>query len=118
MVTAENFQIDNSKHRFQIRKMIPKDIDIMKNFYLSAGHKINFDQKLIHKGAFYGAFKNNNLIACAGTHIISEKSQCAAIGNILTNFNYRGLGIAKKLTSLVTKKLLERNKTKKKTKTK
>jgi|TARA_B110000438_G_scaffold92078_1_gene91559 predicted GNAT family acetyltransferase len=109
MVTAENFQIDNSKHRFQIRKMIPKDIDIMKNFYLSAGHKINFDQKLIHKGAFYGAFKNNNLIACAGTHIISEKSQCAAIGNILTNFNYRGLGIAKKLTSLVTKKLLESN---------
>ena len=109
MVTAENFKTDTSKHRFQIKQMIPKDIDIMKNFYLSAGHKINFDQELIYKGAFYGAFNNNNLIACAGTHMIAEKSQCAAIGNILTNFNYRGLGIAKRLTSLVTKKLLEKN---------
>jgi predicted GNAT family acetyltransferase len=109
LVSKQEFQLYQSPLIYQIKKLSYRDHKIIKNFYFNAGHKINFDPELIEEGAFFGAFHRNKLIACVCTHLISNKLKCAAIGNVLTKKEYRGLGLASNLTSLVTNDLLNRN---------
>ncbi|MBR73798.1 MAG: hypothetical protein CL872_02505 [Dehalococcoidaceae bacterium] len=109
LISKEEFQPLEYPLKYQMKKLSSKDYKIIKNFYLNAGHKIDFDPELIEEGAFFGAFDKNKLIACVCTHLVSKKLKCAAIGNVLTNEEYRRQGLASNLTSLVTADLLNKN---------
>ena len=57
-------------------------------------------------GIYYGVRRGTRLIAAAGTHVISPMYGIAAVGNVYTNREYRGQGLAKVVTSAVTAELL------------
>ena len=62
-------------------------------------------------GIYYGVRRGTRLIAAAGTHVISPMYGIAAVGNVYTNREYRGQGLAKVVTSAVTCTLLEQAET-------
>jgi GNAT superfamily N-acetyltransferase len=57
-------------------------------------------------GVYYGVRRGTRLIAAAGTHVVSERYGLAAVGNVYTQRDYRGQGLAKVVTSAVTAELL------------
>jgi RimJ/RimL family protein N-acetyltransferase len=57
-------------------------------------------------GIYYGIRRGTRLISAAGTHVISPSYGIAAVGNVFTNREYRGQGLAKVVTSAVTADLL------------
>jgi ribosomal protein S18 acetylase RimI-like enzyme len=60
----------------------------------------------VDAGIYYGVRRGTRLIAAAGTHVISPTYGLAAVGNVYTNRDYRGQGLAKIVTSAVTEDLL------------
>ncbi len=63
-------------------------------------------QESVAAGIYYGVRRGTRLIAAAGTHVISPTYGIAAVGNVYTNREYRGRGLAKVVTSAVTSQLL------------
>ena len=57
-------------------------------------------------GVYYGVRRGTRLISAAGTHVISPTYGLAAVGNVYTQRDYRGQGLAKVVTSAVTTELL------------
>jgi len=58
-------------------------------------------------GIYFGVRRGTRLIAAAGTHVIGPRYGIAAVGNVFTNREYRGQGLAKIVTSAVTAELLK-----------
>ena len=58
-------------------------------------------------GFFRGIRRNGQLIAAAGTQVVSRREGVAAVGNIFTHPTFRGQGLAQALTSAVVGALLE-----------
>jgi ribosomal protein S18 acetylase RimI-like enzyme len=63
-------------------------------------------QEAVAAGIYYGVRRGTRLIAAAGTHVISQQWGVAAVGNVYTDRDYRGQGLAKVVTSAVTAELL------------
>lgn len=57
-------------------------------------------------GVYYGMRVNGQLVAAAGTHVISRTAQLAVVGNVLTRAEFRGRGFATAVTGAVTAELL------------
>ena len=49
---------------------------------------------------------NGQLVAAAGTHVVSPAARLAVVGNVLTHIDYRGRGFATAVTGAVTAELL------------
>jgi ribosomal protein S18 acetylase RimI-like enzyme len=64
-------------------------------------------QRAVAAGIYYGVRRGTRLIAAAGTHVISPQQGIAAVGNVYTQREYRGQGLAKVVTSAVTDDLLQ-----------
>ena len=60
----------------------------------------------IADGVYYGMRVNGQLIAAAGTHVVSHSARLAVVGNVLTHVDYRGRGFATAVTGAVTAELL------------
>ncbi len=57
-------------------------------------------------GVYYGMRVNGQLIAAAGTHVVSPTARLAVVGNVLTHVDYRGRGFATAVAGAVTADLL------------
>jgi hypothetical protein len=53
-------------------------------------------------GVYYGMRVNGQLVAAAGTHVISRTARLAVVGNVLTHLDFRGRGFATAVTGAVT----------------
>jgi ribosomal protein S18 acetylase RimI-like enzyme len=62
----------------------------------------------VSTGIYYGVRRGGRLVAAAGTHVISPMYGIAAVGNVFTDREYRGQGLAKVVTSAVTADLLKK----------
>jgi ribosomal protein S18 acetylase RimI-like enzyme len=60
----------------------------------------------VAQGVYYGVRVAGRLVAAAGTHVVSPQARLAAVGNVMTNSDFRGRGFAKVTTSAVTQELL------------
>jgi RimJ/RimL family protein N-acetyltransferase len=69
---------------------------------------LEFIQDRIAKGYFYGIYDNQELVSHIGT--LWETNEACEIGFAYTNEKYRGRGLAKTLTSIVTHRILEEEK--------
>ncbi len=67
-----------------------------------------FRRRSLELGVFYGVFEVQQLVSVAGTHIVSDQDQIAALGNVMTHPAYRGRGLATMATRAVCGELLER----------
>ena len=67
-----------------------------------------FDPAQVTQGVFYGIERDGQLIAVAGTHLVSDAYGVGAIGNVMTHPDYRGHGYATQTTSAVCAELTRR----------
>jgi ribosomal protein S18 acetylase RimI-like enzyme len=70
------------------------------------GFNAYLPEKAVDAGIYYGIRRGTRLIAAAGTHVVSPQWGVAAVGNVYTDREYRGQGLAKVVTSAVTADLL------------
>ncbi len=67
-----------------------------------------FSPEEIERGVFCGIRQNNQMIAVAGTHVVSDNGHIAALGNVMTHPDWRGRGLAFMATSAVIARLIDR----------
>ncbi len=68
-----------------------------------------FTHARLEREIYYGIHAGTVLVSAAGTHVRSEESGVAAVGNVLTRLGYRDRGMATSCTSAVTAAALERH---------
>lgn len=92
-----------------VRKLTVSDASqIMDLFHNNLDHPDAFTAGQLTEGHFFGIEDTGTLVSLAGTHVVSNQTRVAAIGNVYTHIDHRGLGYAKQTTSAVCKSLLER----------
>jgi molybdenum cofactor biosynthesis protein MoaC len=67
-----------------------------------------FEPSLLNTGMYFGIRVNSVLVSVAGIHQLSESKGIAAVGNIVTHPEHRGLGYATICVSHLVSELLER----------
>ena len=88
-----------------VQRLAPADmVDLNRLYGLGFAGWLPADS--IANGAYYGVRIAGRLVAAAGTHVISPEGRIAAVGNVMTNVDFRGRGYAKQTTSAVTQELL------------
>ncbi len=83
----------------------PDHIEKVLNLYGSETPEF-FYARMLTQGTFFGFFEGNDLVAIAGTHIVSPHYGTAAIGNVYTRADRRGRGYARLTTGAVSQALL------------
>lgn len=68
-----------------------------------------FTRSRLEREIYYGIYAGEDLVSAAGTHVRSEESGVAAVGNVLTRLGYRDRGMATSVTSAVTQDALEQH---------
>jgi len=54
---------------------------------------------------FFGTREHGEMVAAAGTHIVSQRFDVAAVGNVFTRPDFRGRGLGERLTRAVAHQL-------------
>lgn len=86
-------------------RLVPADVGELNRLYdFGLGSWLPSDA--VANGVYYGLRVNGQLVAAAGTHVISRTMGLAAVGNVLTHRDFRGRGYAKVVTGAVTQDLL------------
>lgn len=68
-----------------------------------------FGPQQLERGVFYGRrLDEEGLVAVAGTHVISESMDVAAVGNVFTHPNHRSRGHGKTVSAAVVQELIDR----------
>jgi predicted GNAT family acetyltransferase len=65
-----------------------------------------FHADMLPQGVFYGIREGGQLIAAAGTHLVSVVEGVGAIGNVYTRRDRRGRGLAAQTVSAVAMELV------------
>lgn len=87
-------------------RLRPAHLKEINRLYRTHGNNA-FSANQIRKGVYYGAWSDEQLVAVAGTHVISQRYGIAYVGNVLTQPAYRNRGFATMCTSAVTADLLD-----------
>jgi ribosomal protein S18 acetylase RimI-like enzyme len=66
-----------------------------------------FYPAMVTRGAFFGVYEGRQLVAAAGTHLVSRGEGAAAIGNIYTRRDRRGRGLGRVVTTAVINELAD-----------
>jgi ribosomal protein S18 acetylase RimI-like enzyme len=64
-----------------------------------------FYASMVTDGVFFGVYKGEDLIAAAGTHLVSREESAAAIGNVYVRRDRRGAGLGRAVTAAVIHEL-------------
>jgi ribosomal protein S18 acetylase RimI-like enzyme len=67
-----------------------------------------FAPSMLETGVYYGIYRDGDLVAAAGTHLIAPGEGVAAIGNVYTRRDCRGHGLGRMVTGAVASDLLTR----------
>lgn len=93
----------------ELRRLTAVDLPALTSLYAdgeSAGESPDFfHDSMVTDGVFYGIFEGDDLVAAAGTHLVSRDEGAAAIGNVYTRKDKRGRGHSKVATSAVLQAL-------------
>ncbi|MFW9894799.1 MAG: GNAT family N-acetyltransferase [Candidatus Thorarchaeota archaeon] len=66
------------------------------SLYKTAYPESSFIPNMLKTGKYYGIKSENKIVSVAGVHVFSALYNIAVLGNITTNPNFRGRGLAKK----------------------
>jgi ribosomal protein S18 acetylase RimI-like enzyme len=88
-----------------VQRLLPVEIGDLNRLY-QLGFATWLPASTIAEGVYYGLRVNGQLVAAAGTHVISRTARLAVVGNVLTHVDYRGRGFATAVTGAVTAELL------------
>lgn len=88
-----------------VQRLLPVEIGELNRLY-QLGFASWLASRAIADGVYYGLRVNGQLVASAGTHVVSPIARLAVVGNVLTHIDYRGRGFATAVTGAVTAELL------------
>jgi ribosomal protein S18 acetylase RimI-like enzyme len=88
-----------------VQRLLPVEIGELNRLY-QLGFASWLPSTAIADGVYYGLRVNGQLVAAAGTHVVSPGARLAVVGNVLTHVDYRGRGFATAVTGAVTAELL------------
>jgi ribosomal protein S18 acetylase RimI-like enzyme len=100
--------VDRSRFRpypATVQRLLPVEIGELNKLY-QLGFAAWLPSSTIADGVYYGMRVNGQLVAAAGTHVVSASARLAVVGNVLTHVDYRGRGFATAVTGAVTADLL------------
>jgi ribosomal protein S18 acetylase RimI-like enzyme len=89
----------------EVRRLFPAEIGDLNRLY-GLGFASWLPSTAIADGVYYGIKVGGQLVAAAGTHVISPTARLGVVGNVLTHASYRGRGYATAVTGAVTAELL------------
>lgn len=89
----------------RVRRLTAGDVPAVRSLYAdgeSTGESPDFFyDSMVADGVFHGLFEGADLVAVAGTHLVSPGEGAAAIGNVYTRRDRRGHGFGRAVTSAV-----------------
>jgi ribosomal protein S18 acetylase RimI-like enzyme len=88
-----------------IRRLTAADGNALLAFYDAAYPLHYFEKRMLELGKYIGWYEGNRLIAAAGVHVYAPQYGVAVLGNIATDPEFRGRGLATRLTSVLTEEL-------------
>lgn len=88
-----------------VQRLLPVEIGELNRLY-QLGFAAWLPSSAIADGVYYGMRVNGQLVAAAGTHVLSPAARLAVVGNVLTHADHRGRGFATAVTGAVTADLL------------
>ena len=81
-------------------------LDSLSDLWSQHGGVNSFNAKHLEHNVFYGVFEDGQLVAAAGTHLVSRTYGVAAVGSVYTTPRCRGRGYGTATTSAVIGNLL------------
>ncbi len=88
-----------------VQRIMPVEIADLNRLY-QLGFAAWLPAATVGDGVYFGMRVNGQLVAAAGTHVISRSAHLAVVGNVLTQVDFRGRGFAAAVTGAVTAELL------------
>lgn len=88
-------------------RLTPAHTDQLAELYALGGGDA-FNPVQMQRGVFYGVLANGQLVAAAGTHLVSPTYGVAAVGNVFTHPDHRRRGYGTATTCAVVAELLQR----------
>ena len=88
-----------------VQRLLPVEIGELNRLY-QLGFASWLPSGAIADGVYFGMRVNGQLVAAAGTHVVSPAARLEVVGNVLTHLDYRGRGFATAVTGAVTAELL------------
>ena len=107
--TMVRMYVDRARFRpypATVQRLLPSEIGDLNRLY-QLGFAAWLPPTTIADGVYYGMRVNGQLVAAAGTHVISRTARLAVVGNVLTHVDFRGRGFATAVTGAVTAELLQ-----------
>lgn len=92
----------------RVRRLIGPDSRQVNHLYNTEGQPTYYSGSHIEQGLYHGVFEYGQLVAVAGTHVISPQEGIAVVGNVFTHPAHRGRGFGTLVTSATTAALLAR----------
>ncbi|HUF52172.1 MAG TPA: GNAT family N-acetyltransferase [Dehalococcoidia bacterium] len=102
-VTRETF----SPPPMQTQRLRGADLFAVNRLYSLEGGPTAYRAEHLDEAVYYGVYNGRQLIAIAGTHVVSRSERIAVVGNVFTHPRFRGQGLATATTGAVTRELLE-----------
>ena len=94
-----------------ITPLTMRHLDALGGLYYSDPDAAFFLPEMLGRGHFYGAWEGDELVAAAGTHVVSSVYGVAAVGAVLTRPSHRGRGLAGRVTQTLSAELANRYET-------
>lgn len=88
------------------RRLHGSDIRALNALYNSEGSPTWYTSYHIQEGIYYGVFEDGQLVAVAGTHVVSPQQGIGVVGNVFTHPRFRNRGYATLATGAATAEVL------------
>lgn len=102
-----DWQIIESYESFEVEQMTPENLDELLEFYAEAYPGNWFDSRMLSTNHYYAVRKDHRIASVAGVHVYSADYKVAALGNIATHPDYRGMGLGYQTTAFCCKNLVQ-----------
>lgn len=89
-------------------RLTPVHTDQLSELFALGRDIVAFSPAQVAQGVFYGVMAADQLVAVAGTHLVSPAYGVAAVGNVFTHPDHRGRGYGTATASAVVAELLRR----------
>lgn len=90
-----------------VERLGPADLDEVLAFYRKSYEGNWFDPRMLQTGQYFGTREDGALVVVAGVHVYSPAQRVAALGNVATDPERRGRGLARRVTARLCASLLE-----------
>jgi ribosomal protein S18 acetylase RimI-like enzyme len=90
----------------EVVRLDSDDIPMLLELYSESYPGNWFEPEMLELNRYFGIKEGGRLLSAAGTHVYSPSYKAAAIGNITTHPEFRGLGLGAKVTAGLGRMLL------------